>query len=79
MPISPRFAFFACPEKGVAEYLAKFYGLRSLAEWLNFQVVRLANAQVYAGDTSLTDFVRAHLAPAELLLLGEDRARGADV
>ncbi|PLP97890.1 hypothetical protein CYJ10_24065 [Cupriavidus pauculus] len=63
MPISPRFAFFACPEKGVAEYLAKFYGLRSLAEWLNFQVVRLANAQVYAGDTSLTDFVRVHLAP----------------
>ncbi|MBY4733697.1 DUF4238 domain-containing protein [Cupriavidus pauculus] len=65
MPINPRFAFFACPEKGVAEYLAKFYGLRSLAEWLNFQVVRLTNAQVYARDTSLTDFVRAHLAPAE--------------
>lgn len=63
MPISPRFAFFACPNKGVAEYLAKFYGLRFLAEWLNFQVVRLANAQVYAVDTRLSDYICAHMAP----------------
>lgn len=66
MPVSPAFAFFACPDERVATYLTRYYPLRDLATWLNMQVIRLAESQVYGVDDSASDLIRQNLAkPSE--------------
>lgn len=62
MPVSPTFAFFACPDNRVATYLTQCYSPRELATWLNMQVIRLAESQVYGVDGSASDLIRQNLA-----------------